>query len=371
MINLLKYEWKKFLYNKKNKIVFLLAFCSFIGYASFHIYQNHIFMQTKTEQFYKIRQNVQYDIENMSNYQFLAEKTEDKQYYGEILEYFNKLYNSANDLYRDYSNSTNSLNDLIRWNELLIEGKTKKYEINMYTNDSLEQLKKNKNELYYLKQNHIPIKESPYVCLSSNLIVNLSKFNLGFVILIFYFLLIFDLFSEFDCGAYKILYSSKNNFLGIVLSKVFFSILILLLLILMLALLVCLNSFVFGLGNMQYPYSIGTNIYQESTIIFYTFCIIASMCLFLIGVYTLISCLFKFTTTSVVLTITIYLMINLFGEYLSKFNYLIGFLNIDLFSMIQQNKVVLTCLMDISILVVCIILSTLIIQKKDLVVRGD
>ena len=371
MMNLLMYEWKKFIYNKKNKMVFLIILVSFIGYVSFHFYQNQIYMEKKVEQFYTIRQNIQYDIENMINYQSLVEKPEEKQYYGKKLEYFNKLYNSSNDLYCDYSNSINSLDDIILWNELLIEGKTKKYEINMYTNDSLEKLKKNKKELRYLEQNHIPIKESSYVCSSLNLIVNLAKLNLGFVIGIFYFLLIFDVFSEFDCGTYKILYSTKDNYFKIILSKMIFSFFVLILFVAFIVLLFFFNFFTFGLGNIQYPFSIGTNVYSEIKIVIYIFLIIISMCIFLIGVYALISYLLKSTTTSLVVTITIYLIMNLAGEYFSTFNYLIGFLNIDISCMIQQNKVGLTCLMDIIVLVVCVIFSTLVLQKKDIVVKGD
>ena len=37
--------------------------------------------------------------------------------------------NILNDLYRDYSTSAVSLDDLMQWNDLLIEGKTKKYMI--------------------------------------------------------------------------------------------------------------------------------------------------------------------------------------------------------------------------------------------------
>ncbi len=49
MMNLLMYEWKKFIYNKKNKIVFLIILVSFIGYVSFHFYQNQIYMEKKVE----------------------------------------------------------------------------------------------------------------------------------------------------------------------------------------------------------------------------------------------------------------------------------------------------------------------------------
>ena len=41
----------------------------------------------KTEQFSKARQNAMYDITNMANYQFLAKKEKDKQYYGNAIEY--------------------------------------------------------------------------------------------------------------------------------------------------------------------------------------------------------------------------------------------------------------------------------------------
>ena len=59
---------------KKNWLVFLLILCSFIGYVSFNGYQNHVYIEAKTEQFSKARQNAMYDITNMANYQFLAKK---------------------------------------------------------------------------------------------------------------------------------------------------------------------------------------------------------------------------------------------------------------------------------------------------------
>ena len=121
MVYLLKYEWQKFIRTKKNWLVFLLILCSFIGYVSFNGYQNHVYIEAKTEQFSKARQNAMYDITNMANYQFLAKKEKDKQYYGNAIEYFKRLYSCANDLYRDYSTSAVSLDDLIQWNDLLIE----------------------------------------------------------------------------------------------------------------------------------------------------------------------------------------------------------------------------------------------------------
>ena len=74
MVYLLKYEWHKFIRTKKNWLVFLLILCSFIGYVSFNGYQNHVYIEAKTEQFSKARQNAMYDITNMANYQFLAKK---------------------------------------------------------------------------------------------------------------------------------------------------------------------------------------------------------------------------------------------------------------------------------------------------------
>lgn len=86
MVYLLKYEWHKFICTKKNWLVFLLILCSFIGYVSFNGYQNHVYTEEKTEQFSKARQNAMYDITNMANYQFLAKKEKDKQYYGNAIE---------------------------------------------------------------------------------------------------------------------------------------------------------------------------------------------------------------------------------------------------------------------------------------------
>ena len=60
----------------------------------------------------------------------------------------------------------------MQWNDLLIEGKIKKYTIISYTTYSLDYLKKTQKEYRYLKKNHIPIKHSPYVCTTSNLAVN-------------------------------------------------------------------------------------------------------------------------------------------------------------------------------------------------------
>lgn len=371
MACLLKYEWKKFIHTKKNWLVFVLILCSFIGYVSFNGYQNHVYIEAKTEKFSKARQNATYDITNMANYQFLAEKEKEKQYYGDAIEYFKRLYSSANDLYRDYSTSTVSLDDLMQWNALLIEGKTKKYTIVSYTTDSLKQLKKTQKEYRYLKRNHIPIKRTPYVCTTSNLVVNLSNHYLGAVLLILYFLLIFDLFKEFDQGTYKILYTSKYNISKIIFTKALFSILLLIGFIGLFALLFGVNTLLFGIGNTQYPFSIGNQIYAESKICLYILFITIAMCLFLIGIYTLISCVFKSITTSLVITITIYLMINLFGESFRKINYFIGFLNIDLFSMLQQNKIFILCIMDIVVLMVCVILSVLWLKKKDLIVKGD
>ena len=71
MVYLLKYEWHKFIRTKKNWLVFLLILCSFIGYVSFNGYQNHVYIEAKTEQFSKARQNAMYDITNMASQTFV------------------------------------------------------------------------------------------------------------------------------------------------------------------------------------------------------------------------------------------------------------------------------------------------------------
>ena len=58
-----------------------------------------------------------------------------------------RLYSCANDLYRDYSTSAVSLDDLMQWNDLLIEGKTKKYTIISYTTHSLDYLKRHRKNI--------------------------------------------------------------------------------------------------------------------------------------------------------------------------------------------------------------------------------
>ena len=54
-----------------------------------------------------------------------------------------------------------------------------------------------------------------------------------------------------------------------------------------------------------------------------------------------------------------------------KINYFIGFLNVDMFSMLQQNKIFTICIMNIVVLIVCVISSVLLLKKKDLIVTGD
>lgn len=259
----------------------------------------------------------------------------------------------------------------MQWNDLLIEGKIKKYTIISYTTYSLDYLKKTQKEYRYLKKNHIPIKHSPYVCTTSNLAVNLSNHYLGAVLLILYFLLIFDIFKEFDQGVYKILFTSKYDTLKIILTKVVFSIFLLIGFIGLIVLLFGVNTLIFGMGNTQYSFSVRNHIYMESKILMYIIFITIAMSLFLIGIYTLISCLFKSTTTSLVITITLYLMVNLFSQNLHKINYFIGFLNVDMFSMLQQNKIFTICIINIVVLIVCVILSILLLKKRDLIVTGD
>lgn len=139
----------------------------------------------------------------------------------------------------------------------------------------------------------------------------------------------------------------------------------------MIVLLFGVNTLIFGMGNTQYSFSVGNHIYMESKILMYIIFITIAMSLFLIGIYTLISCLFKSTTTSLVITITLYLMVNLFSQNLHKINYFIGFLNVDMFSMLQQNKIFTICIMNIVVLIVCVISSVLLLKKKDLIVTGD
>ena len=40
-------------------------------------------------------------------------------------------------------------------------------------------------------------------------------------------------------------------------------------------------------------------------------------------------------------------------------------------SMLQQNKIFTICIINIVVLIVCVILSVLLLKKKDLIVTGD
>ena len=368
MICLLKYEWKKFIYNKKNWFVFLLILASFIGYVSFHAYENQMYMDTRKEEFSKYRQNALYDITNMANYQALSKNDEEKQYYTNAVTYFKDVYACANTLYQEYSTFSVSLNHLMRWNSLMIQGLEQKINIVSYNTNSLVELKKIKKEYQYLQSHHISLKESPYVCTTSNLIVNLTKNGLGFVILILFFLLIYDVFNEFDSGVYKILYSSSYDLKKILCSKVLFLILLLMGYILLFVILFGWNSFIFGMGNLVYPYSIGNAIYAESHIIVRIVVLVFGMNLFLIGVYTCISILFKSTTRSLVIMTLLYFAVNLFQSNLKTISNWIGFLGPNLFSMLQQKNILLTLATDMFVLIVLLIGSTIILKKQDLIV---
>ena len=368
MICLLRYEWKKFLYNKKNWIVLVLILASFIGYVSFHVYENQAYMDTKKEEFSKYRQSALYDITNMANYQSLSKTDKEKEYYANAIEYFKEVYDCANTLYQEYASSSLQLDHLMNWNALMIQGKDNKINIVSYTRDTMEELTKMKREYQYIKKNHISIKKTPYVCTTSNLIMNLTKNQLGFVVLILFFLWIYDVFNEFDSGAYKVLYSSGYDFKKILCSKILFSVFLLIGYILLFIILFGVNSCIFGIGNLEYPFSIGTRIYPESTIIIRILLLIFGMNVFLIGVYTCISILFKSTTRSLVIMTLLYFAVNLFQSNLKTISNWIGFLGPNLFSMLQQKNILLTLATDMFVLIVLLIGSTIILKKQDLIV---
>ncbi len=81
--------------------------------------------------------------------------------------------------------------------------------------------------------------------------MNLSNHYLGAVLLILYFLLIFDIFKEFDQGVYKILFTSKYDTLKIILTKVVFSIFLLIGFIGLIVLLFGVNTMIFVVWEIR------------------------------------------------------------------------------------------------------------------------
>lgn len=367
MRSLLIYEWKKFRYNKKNGLIFVLILISFVGYVFSNFYMNNKYQKDMISNFYDYRQKALYDIENMSNYQSLVEDIFEQNYYSKAERYFRNLYDCANTLYKEYSDSTIKVDDLIHWNEILIKGKKENINVNVYTNDTLNKLKAKRKELKFLKKYNISVKESPYVCTSSNLIINISRFNLGFLLLVFFYLLIINVYDEFDSGVYKILYSSKHKKSKILLSKCAFSSLLLLMYIFLLVFLFMINGLIFGFGDLNYPYSIGNVIYSERIIIIKILFYIVLMCLFLICVYSLFTCFVKSIGNALSILLTVYLMIDLFASNFRFIDVFMGFINPNFDKMLQINNDFYVFLMDLIFMIICAYLNLKYLDKKDMI----
>lgn len=319
MRNLLKYEFQKFIYNKKNFAVII----AFIVFLSGLIIYNHRLDQeysnTMSTRMWEIADYSKLMVKSMDITSKFMKEEKQVQAYEEQKQFWYKFNTKTLNLvnaykHDDYRNMTFIENE-IAWNELLLEGLNKGYNMNNVTSDRIVNIQEKITQDQYILENKIEIPHSPYETTFFNLF-NLIFTGYSTLLLAFFFLLlVFDLnTAEFENGSYKIMYSGKDPVTKIIKAKMVFSFLLVLFYLFLILAVFVIAGIIFGLGDSIFPYPVGMNTYPS-----YYICLIM-LVLYFVALLSLSAIIlyvsYKTYSSSVtlVVAITAYMMILVFQQ---------------------------------------------------------
>lgn len=375
MKNLLKYEFQKFIYNKKNLVIIvsiIISLISFVGYNHYLDQQYSINMKNEMLEIAnyssKTAKGIEISMKNLEEGEQKEQLREQKQFWADLN---SKSLILVNYYIFDSYQEIEFIKSEILWNKLILKGMEKKYNLDRVTRESKNTIKEKISKSQYIIDNEVKVPNSPYECNFFNL------FNLIFmgyptlVFTFFFLLLIFDITTtEFENGSYKIMYSTKESITKIVSVKAITSLILVFSYILLIITIFSLTGLIFGFGTFSYPYSVDTQIFQIGIMVIFMLLLYTVSLITLSGMVLLISYITNSSSVTLVVMIMAYMMVIIFQqifEFQNLYAY-IPFCYPFVREIIQENGIMVCSSIGIIVFIVIVFVCMKYMKGKDLLV---
>lgn len=354
------YEFKKFIFNKRNVGVlgFLVFFLvSFIGY---NFYMDKHYNESQIKIYQKAYRT--------------AENSMDEAASKEESEFWKAVYRESNNLIRLYYNHENKTDEFIKtkiaWNDWMLQAKNEGYTIENFERRDIQTLQNEQKQLKYLQKNHIELLNSPYEPNTFNLFNELFNQKLYLVVMLTLCISLCDVLGlEMENGFYKNLYVSNVSRQKILVDKMKFSLLVTILLVIVTFVLISISGFIFGFGNSAYPYFNFNQIYTVKEIVIKSSLLLMIESVFVVGISTLWFVLSLNNGFVLSVNLILYALFFVLGnviEYSTFFVY-IPFLHIDFMNLIIHKQFVLAIFINVLYFIGCIFVSLQYFKKREMV----
>lgn len=370
---LLLFEHKKSILNKTYLILFISLFVSMTLFVSYNYIQNQSYISEMKEQY---KNHMEFSKNKFQSIDFLIENSKneiEKQLYKEEKSYWQEAQVIFNTLYLDYKNEVikekEHIEHLLQWNKHLLIGLEKNYALAAINKLEISEVKTEITKYKYLLEKDISLLSSPYECTSINLLYQLldSKFILIFSILLMMF--ISDVYgTDFDKGTHKVMYTSPYSRKEISLNKLAYSVFLSLLFIFFLFLFFICFGFVFGFGEMNYPFIINNVYHPVISIAIKGIILYMLMNLFICSFLHLLTYYFLSHNISLIITVFTYAIVLILSISMNsnKMITLLPFSHTLLLETITNNTFLPICINTIIWTFIFIVLSIKYFEKKDL-----
>lgn len=356
----MKYEFKKFVFNKRNMgvfgflIFFIICFIAYNVYMDFHYNESQIKIYQKAHQ---VSENMMNSLNDNEEYTFW--KGVNRNSYTIIQAYFKE------------ENTTEEFMKLkITWDELMIQANENGYVVKEFETRNAQTILNEIKQLKYLKKNNMQVLHSPYAPQTFNVWNKFFGQKIYLIVLLVVCILLCDIFGlEIESGFYKYLYVSRLSKLKIISNKIMFSVMIAFASIAVVILILLLSGLIFGFGNSEYPYFYFSQMYMVKDIVLQSLMLMMVESVFLVGISSLWFSVSLNTGFVLTMNLFLYALFYVFEgviNYQSFFVY-VPFLHIDFLNMIIHKQVVFSIVVSFTYFMVCWIVSLNHFKKRELV----
>lgn len=356
----MKYEFKKFSFNKRNIGVFgflILFVISFIGYNAYmdaHYNEAQIKMYQKAHQVSENRME-------------LSDTDEEYVFWKDV----NRNSYAIIQLYAGEENTTlEFIKSKIIWDDLMIQANENGYDIKEFETRSTQTIFNEMKQFKYLQNKNMQALNSPYVPQTFNILNKFFDQKLYLIVLLVVCILLCDVFGlEIDSGFYKYLFVSEVSKQKILANKMKFSIILSIVSISFVILILFLSGLIFGFGNSEYPYFYFNQMYMVKDIALQSLMLMIMESIFLIGISSLWFSFSLNTGFMLTMDLILYALFYVFDgviNYQSWFVY-IPFLHINFLNLIIHKQVIVSMILSFVYSVTCWIVSLHHFKKRELV----
>lgn len=375
MKELLLYEFKKFIYNKKNIVIFCIMLIFLGGFIVYNDYQDKKYPDVMYRQMSEANDYASKRVQSLSISDSYSNDENEKEDLQKQKEYWSKLSDTSSILAGEYmmdkNQSVDFVQDEIKWNQIVLEGIHANYNMTPITRDSEKTIKNKIENDQYIIDHQLEILNSPYSCNTLNLFNLLFSDYVGLFLMFLFILLIFDIApSEFENKSYKILYSSHHARATVFCSKLIFSLFVILAFLMLIAIVFTISGFFFGFGDFVYPYSVYPDIYPFGKAVALLFIIFFIGLLCLTGMIQFLSYWTYSSSVTLVTILSIYMMVIVFQQ-IFDFRWLYPYIpfcypfNKDI---IQYHGTIICCIIGLITTFLLSVISIKLLDKRDITV---